>query len=96
MAKRQPIPETFQMRCRKIVDDHVVDAWRDEVTSEGQYWMRAAELLAAYGYGKPVQSLQADHTHHQGPVKASDLTDDQLAEYIAANSTTTNWTDNDD
>ena len=31
----------------------------------GKEWIRASELLAAYGYGKPAQAVSVDVTHHR-------------------------------
>lgn len=39
------------------MDEHVIQAWEQEVKSAGDNWMKAAELIAAYGYGKPAQSV---------------------------------------
>lgn len=55
---RPKVVEEFRERCRAFVDSHVVDAWQKEVTNLGENWLKAAELLAAYGYGKPAQSLE--------------------------------------
>jgi hypothetical protein len=35
------------------VDEHVVDAWCQEVRERGEKWLEASKLLAAYGYGIP-------------------------------------------
>lgn len=39
------------------MDEHVFAAWRNEVLERGEHWPKAAELLAAYGYGKPAQTV---------------------------------------
>ena len=50
--------EAFRDRCRKFVDLHVVEMWEKEVQNAGEEKMKASELLAAYGYGKPAQAIQ--------------------------------------
>jgi hypothetical protein len=70
---RPKVIEAFRLKARAAVDEHVLQAWIDEilpkpravrvageeviVTDRGPEWMRAAELLAAYGYGRPTQPL---------------------------------------
>lgn len=61
---RPKVAEEFKERCRAFVDSHVIDAWQNEVLNLGENWTKAAELLAAYGYGKPTQSLE--HTGADG------------------------------
>lgn len=72
-AGRPKIAEEFRQKARKAVDEHVLSAWVDElevkprevitvagpvdVVARGKEWMRASELLAAYGYGKPSQPV---------------------------------------
>lgn len=50
---RPKTAQQFRARARAAVDEHVIEAWEDEVTNRGPAWLRASELLAAYGYGKP-------------------------------------------
>lgn len=58
--KTEPL---FRARCRKFVDEHVVKAWQDEVTTRGEKWLEASKLLAAYGYGIPKDApTDADGT----------------------------------
>jgi len=52
----------FRARCRKFVDEHVVRAWCDEVTTRGKQWLEASRLLAAYGYGAPKPLEPAEET----------------------------------
>lgn len=76
---RPKLADAFREKARKAVDDHVLDAWIDEVEGveqmvesedgamkvikkRGKEWIRASELLAAYGYGKPPQPVE-----HGGP-----------------------------
>lgn len=54
--KHAPLVE----RCRSIVDDQVVDAWAEEVRKHGPDWVACSKLLAAYGYGRPIQALAVD------------------------------------
>lgn len=55
---RPKVADEFRAKARKAVDEHVLDAWIDEVTSRGKEWAKCSELLAAYGYGKPSQPLE--------------------------------------
>ncbi len=63
---RPKVNEEFRRKAREAVDEHVLQAWIDEVTGtvtdagvlvRGKEWIRASENLAAYGYGKPAQSV---------------------------------------
>lgn len=54
---RPPIPAEFKEKCRAFTDSTVREAWEQEVIKRGDHWMKAAELLAAYGHGKPAQSI---------------------------------------
>lgn len=58
--KRRPLAA----RCRRIVDEHVVDAWLNEVEKRGPDWVACSKLLAAYGYGRPTQAVAV--THYDG------------------------------
>lgn len=51
------IAEEFREKCRRVVDDHVLAAWTHEVETMGDNWIKASELLAAYGYGRPAQPV---------------------------------------
>lgn len=55
---RPPVPAEFKKRCSDFTDATVVPAWVEEVETRGPNWMKAAELLAAYGKGKPSQPLE--------------------------------------
>lgn len=50
----------FRARCRKFVDEHVVAAWQNEVLTQGEKWLEASKLLAAYGYGLPKEAPKDD------------------------------------
>ncbi len=52
-AGRSKVALEFRARARAAVDEHVFEAWEEEVKTRGPSWLRASELLAAYGYGKP-------------------------------------------
>lgn len=55
---RPKVADAFKERCRKAVDERVIDAWISEVASLGDNWMKASELLAAYAYGRPTQAVE--------------------------------------
>lgn len=38
----------FQARARAEVDEHIIEAWADEVRERGPQWVRCSELLVAY------------------------------------------------
>lgn len=48
--------EMFRDRAKRAVDEHVLQAWIDEVVTRGDAWPKCSELLAAYGYGKPASA----------------------------------------
>ncbi len=50
----------FRLKARVAVDKYVIDKWIDEVATGGDDWIKASELLAAYGYGKPSQSFEVN------------------------------------
>lgn len=52
---RPKVADVFKMGCRRVVDELVLERWRDEVEKLGDNWVKCSELLAAYGYGKPTQ-----------------------------------------
>lgn len=45
----------FRERCRRAVDEHVIERWIKEIENNGDNWPEAAKQLAAYGYGKPTE-----------------------------------------
>lgn len=49
----------------------------------GDNWMRASELIAAYGRGKPAQSLEVSGGLELTHKKAAEMTDEELAEIAA-------------
>lgn len=53
--KNSPI---LRERCQRAVDEHVVDAWVNEVVTQGPDWVKCSELLAAYGYNKPASAKE--------------------------------------
>ena len=77
----------FLARCKSAVDKYVIDAWLVEVEHFGPNWMKASELLAAYGYGKPTQRLE--HTGADGkPIETiqkkdpDEISNDELSRII--------------
>ncbi len=54
---RPPAANEFRVKARALVDELVLKAWEAEVRSMGDNWLKASELLAAYGYGKPSQTI---------------------------------------
>lgn len=68
---RPKIVTEFRDRARKATDESVIKAWILEVETRGDNWLKASELLAAYGYGKPTQAI-----HHSGSLEA--LSDEQI------------------
>jgi hypothetical protein len=57
---RPKLAAHLRKRCREVVDADVVDAWAKEVKTQGPYWVRCSELLAAYGYGPPKAIADLD------------------------------------
>jgi hypothetical protein len=55
---RPKVVEEFRARARKAVDEKIVARWIREVEDDGPDWVKCSELLAAYGYGKPSQSVE--------------------------------------
>lgn len=66
---RPKVPPEFKRRCSDFTDTHVLAAWEQEVIGRGEHWLKASELLAAYGKGRPTQAVE---------VKVSELSDEQL------------------
>ncbi|HET7099598.1 MAG TPA: hypothetical protein VFJ52_00490 [Terriglobia bacterium] len=54
---RPKVAEEFRAKARKAVDELVLRKWMAEVENDGPEWVRCSELLAAYGYGRPSQSI---------------------------------------
>jgi len=54
---RKALPVEFRTRCKGLVDNHVLDAWENEIVSRGDQWVRCSELAAGYAYGKPAQPV---------------------------------------
>jgi hypothetical protein len=61
---RPKIPSEFKQKCRDFTREQLFDAWSQEVLERGEHWMKAAELIAAYGEGKPPQAVE--HTGADG------------------------------
>lgn len=84
---RPKLAEEFKARARQAVDEHVLQAWIDElevterpikvgnreivVSKRGDNWVKCSELLAAYGYGKPAQPVTG--ADGDGPVQVEGI-----------------------
>ena len=66
--------EMFRDRAKKAVDEHVLQAWIDEVVQRGDGWVKCSELLASYGYGKPQSAPEDLSALAAGAVLPSGLT----------------------
>ena len=76
---RPKVAEEFRERAKKLVDAKVIAYWEDEIelreraimtpagpmdmVCRGKDSMKAAELLTAYGYGRPAQTIEKTVTH---------------------------------
>ncbi len=58
ISGRPKAADEFRVRCRKLVDEKVVDYWQRELENDGPNAMKASELLSAYAYGKPSQAVE--------------------------------------
>lgn len=56
-GRPKEFPE-FRKRAREAVDEHVLDGWIEAVKTKGDGWLKASELLVAYAYGKPTQTVE--------------------------------------
>lgn len=54
---RPKIPDEFKEKCREF-SSTVFEKWKTEVTNGGENWMKAAELIVAYGHGRPAQGVE--------------------------------------
>lgn len=84
-AGRPKVVEEFRARCRKIVDEEVIDMWHEEIqlkerevitpagpmtmVTRGKHAEKAADQLSAYGYGKPTQRVE---------LAPEDMSDDEV------------------
>jgi hypothetical protein len=66
---RPKVPSEFKRQCSDFTDTHVLEAWKQEVVDRGEHWVRASELLAAYGKGKPPQSIEHSTPEGEGGLK---------------------------
>ncbi len=80
-GRPKDLPE-FRRRAREAVNEHVLQKWIDEVTSGGDDWMKASELLAAYGYGKPSQTVDLTDGEGNAVEWAKGATLDQVLEVV--------------
>lgn len=77
---RPKIIAELRDRCLRAVNDKVIAAWESEVDAMGDDWVKASELLAAYGLGKPSQAVELTGKDG-GPIetrKVTELTRDEL------------------
>ena len=79
-AGRPKVAEEFRARARRATDEMVFNAWEEEVRDRGSSWLRASELLAAYGYGKPSTLTDEDDGAVTRPFAG--LTTEQLLESV--------------
>lgn len=59
---RPRVDDVFRDKARGAADEHCINAWVAEIVAQGPQWIRASELLAAYGFGKPSQRVEHDTT----------------------------------
>lgn len=57
---RPKISAEFKDKCRVFTDSTVLPAWQQEISERGEHWVKCAELIAAYGHGKPTQAVTGD------------------------------------
>jgi hypothetical protein len=75
---RPKLDGLFRERAKKAVDEHVLQAWIDEVVNRGDAWAKCSELLAAYGYGKPQSAPEDLDAMKAGVVLPAGLTVSQV------------------
>jgi hypothetical protein len=76
---RPKLDAVFRERAKKAVDEHVLQAWIDEVVNRGDAWPKCSELLAAYGYGKPPAAPEdGDALRESGNRLPAGLTAEQV------------------
>lgn len=80
---RPTIATEFRRKAGDAVDAHVLKAWTDEVKKRGPNWMRASELLAAYGVGKPTVHVELNDITDPKQAPISELIE-KLPEALAA------------
>lgn len=73
---RPKVPEEFKAKCKAYTDETVLPRWIREVEEDGPNWVKAAELIAAYGHGKPSQQIQHANPDGSPLVFVCDLGDD--------------------
>lgn len=76
---RPKVREEFRSRARKVADEECLEAWAEEVRNRGPQWVKAAELLVAYAYGKPSSAPEdLDALRESGPKALAVLTREEL------------------
>lgn len=84
---RPKVNDVFRSKCKTAVDEHVIDAWIDEVELKerdvttmvgtikakcrGKDWLKASELITAYGYGKPAQPVTGENGEGAVEIKST-------------------------
>lgn len=87
---RPKVADEFKARCRRILDETVIDAWADEIKMRpreiitpagpfemecrGPHWVKASELIAGYAIGKPAQRTELTGADG-GPVNVRDVSE---------------------
>lgn len=79
---RPKVADEFRTKARAVVDELVLAAWENEVRCMGDDWLRASELLAAYGYGRPNQSVEVNDVTERDTTPP--LTNDQRRDLLKA------------
>lgn len=54
---RPSLKDEFRSRCRQATIDKCLPMWLSEVETNGKDAIRASQLLAEYGFGKPHQQV---------------------------------------
>lgn len=75
---RPKVDAEFRQLARGHVDKLVLKAWVKEIESEGPNWMKASELMTAYAYGKPKDSLELSQDPDAPVNEFAKLTHEQL------------------
>lgn len=68
--------EEFKLRARRIVDEHVLDAWEEEIKTKGPGWVKCSELVTAYALGKPPaapEELEAGRDLQRLPLSREEM-----------------------
>lgn len=80
---RPKVAISFRLSCREAVDKDCFPLWVKEVQTNGKNAMKASELLAAYGYGKPTEYVVVDATVAAVDPKEVEIAKQIIREQIA-------------